>query len=91
MAELAAPLHGVPKDELIGEDIRQTKQLAWWRNMALGLLTLLFVAAVTAAVIAIRQRDLALDRRADAQRNESLALAKLAESEFDRTGRRRYE
>ncbi|HEU4889357.1 MAG TPA: WD40 repeat domain-containing protein, partial [Thermoanaerobaculia bacterium] len=86
VAELAAPLRGVPKDELIGEDIRQARRLAWWRNAAVALLAVLLVWAIAAAVIAVRQRDLAVDRLAATQRNESRALATLAENELDRDG-----
>jgi WD40 repeat protein len=86
VAELAAPLRGVPKDELIGEDIRQARRLARWRNAALALLTVLLASALAAAALAIRQRDLAVDRLATAQRNESRALATLAETELDRDG-----
>jgi len=86
VAELAAPLRGVPKDELIGEDIRQARRLAWWRNIALALLTVLLVAAISAAVVAIRQRDLAVERLAATQRNESRALATLAGTAIDGDG-----
>ena len=52
IAVLAAPMHGVPKDELIGEDIRQhrrTLRFAWAAVLALLLLAFgTFAGAATA-------------------------------------------
>jgi WD40 repeat protein len=76
VAELAAPLRGVPKDELIGEDIRQHRRLNLWRNAALAVVTMLLIGAIAAAAIAIKQRE-------EAQRNQSRALVVLAGIEAD--------
>jgi hypothetical protein len=46
VAELAAPLRGVPKDDLIGEDIHQHHRLNRWRNAALCTLLLLLGVAL---------------------------------------------
>jgi FOG: WD40 repeat len=81
VAELAAPLRGVPKDDLIGEDIRQHRRLTAWRNAAFAVLSLLLIGALAAAGLALWQRNLAEERLATAQRNESRALASLAEGE----------
>lgn len=86
VAELAAPLRGVPKDELIGEDIRQLRRLEIWRNAAMALLSLLLAGATAAAWVAVRQRSLAEQRLATAQRNESKALAIRASAERDGRG-----
>jgi hypothetical protein len=90
VAELAAPLRGVAKDELIGEDIRQHRRLNRWRNAALGVVTTLFIGAVAAAAIAVQQQQVAIQQRQaaiaqrdQAQRNESRALAVLANIEAD--------
>jgi WD40 repeat protein len=59
VAELAAPLHGVEKDEIIGEDVRQhrkTLAVAWTAGILLFFLTL---TAAGMAFYASRQRDLA--------------------------------
>ena len=77
VAELAAPLRGMAKDELIGEDIRQHRRLNRWRNIGFGVVTTLLIGATTAAVIAVRQRDEAL-------RNQSKALALIADTERQR-------
>ena len=68
VAELAAPLRGVPKDDLIGEDIRQHRRLSLWRNVALIVLTTLLVVALAAAGIARQQRNLAEQRRTETER-----------------------
>jgi WD40 repeat protein len=77
IADLAAPLRAMSKDELVGEDIRQhhrSLRLAW---SAAGALLLLAVAATIAAVLAITQRHQALVQR---DRAQSRALAALAEA-----------
>ena len=98
VAELAAPLRDVPKDELIGEDIRQHRRLNRWRNAAVGVLTTLLIGAITAAVIAFQQRkiadqerdiaeqqrNVAEEQRNEALRNQSKTLALVADSERQR-------
>ncbi len=57
VADLAAAIHERPKDELIGEDVRQhrrTRRIAW--SAALALLGLAIAASV-AAIVAVRERD----------------------------------
>ncbi len=57
--DLAAPLHGRPKDDLDSEDLRQhrrTLRIAW---SAVLLLSLLAIALGIAAVYATRQRNVA--------------------------------
>jgi hypothetical protein len=59
IAELAAPAHGVAKDDLTGEDVRQhrrTIRTAWLAGIALLLLT---AAAVVTSIIAIDRADAA--------------------------------
>lgn len=75
VADLAAPLHARPKDELIGEDVRQHRRaLRLARSAAAGLLALAAAAAVF-AFLAAGQRD-----RARAERREAVAQARLAHS-----------
>ena len=90
LAELAAPLRGIAKDELIGEDIRQHHRLNRWRNAAFGIVATLSVGAMAAAALAVQQREVAIQQRQDtiaqrdqAQRNESRALGSLAQTEVD--------
>ena len=57
VADLAAAIHERPKDELIGEDIRQhrrTRRVAWAAGLALLALA---IAASVAAIVALRERD----------------------------------
>jgi len=76
IAELAAPLHGRPKDEMIGEDVRQyrrTKQLAWSAILTLLALT---VTSVVAAYFAVQQRNTAEQQRKMAENRLQMALAR---------------
>ena len=84
--DLAATLHAKPKDELDGTDVREhrrTRRIAWTAAVSLVLLT---VAALLAATVAVRQRNIARSRElAASARTEmtvdpelSLMLAKAA-------------
>ncbi|MEJ2092877.1 MAG: SUMF1/EgtB/PvdO family nonheme iron enzyme [Syntrophobacterales bacterium] len=62
VAELAATLHGRPKDEITGEDVRQhrrTKRIQWAAVLSLLILT---VASVVGFFIALYQYRLADER-----------------------------
>jgi WD40 repeat protein len=62
VADLAAPIRRLPKDELIGEDIRQHRRAMRTARGAGALLVALTITAVIGAVIAIHQRDVARNR-----------------------------
>src|SRR4029434_8540348 len=83
VAELASPLRGIPKDELVGAHVQQRRRLNIWRNVALVTVTLLLIGAVSAAVLALRQRNVAEERRQTAERTQSQALASLANIEAE--------
>ena len=57
LADLAAPLRELPKDELVGEDIRQHRRVRRLARGAATLLTLLAILASSAAVVAVGQRN----------------------------------
>lgn len=57
VAELAAPLHGIPKDDLVGEHVRQHRVRRRWIAAAISALTLLTVLSILAALAATNQRD----------------------------------
>lgn len=59
IADLAAPLHGRPKDELIGEDISQRRRFRRFRRGMLAGITALAVIASVTAVYAFLQRNTA--------------------------------
>jgi WD40 repeat protein len=73
VADLAAPLHGRPKDELIGEDIRQYRRT--WRLAAAAVMALaLFAAAATVnGYLAVQERNEARRQQqvAEEQRDQS--------------------
>jgi len=57
IAEIAAPLHGVPKDELESAEVRERRRAVRLARAAVVALALLTAAAVIAAVLALRARD----------------------------------
>ncbi len=59
VADLAAPLHGRPKDELIGEDITQRRRFQHFRQAMLAGITALAILASVTAVFAFIQRNTA--------------------------------
>jgi WD40 repeat protein len=59
---LAAPIHGKPKDQLAGDDLREQRRFRRLRAAAISALVLLTVLAVVAAVIAFAQRQEAIRR-----------------------------
>ena len=75
VADLAAPLHGRAKDELIGEDVRQHRRALRLARGAAAALLSLATLAVALAVVAAFQRD-----QAKAERGTALIQARLAQS-----------
>lgn len=73
VAELAAPMHGKPKDTLIGEDVSQHRRLNRLTRLATGSLLLLAIGLSVSLVYALLQRD-------EAQRQTRLALAAAREA-----------
>lgn len=83
VADIAATVHGRPKDELVGEDVyqqRRTRRLAW---SAIIVLTLLFAASSVAAFIAIEQRREAIRQRDQALMTQSLFLSDLSRQQVE--------
>ncbi len=94
VADLAAPLHHLPKDELLGEDVRQfrrTRRLVRSAVAVLVLLTLVAIGAAGVAVVqrrdAVAQRQAAESARARAEEQQRAATARLlvATAETQRT------
>ncbi len=82
VATIASTLHGKPKDELVGEDVRQHRRNRRWAYSATSVLAVLFVSAVVAAIIAAIQtanvsteRDRANDNALAANNNAGTATA----------------
>ena len=76
VGQLAAPIHELPKDELIGEDISQHRRTLRLARGAVALLVLLLAIAVVGGIVALVQRNTAIERERLAQ---SQALAASAE------------
>ncbi len=67
IAEIAAPIRGVNKDELVGTDLREHRRTIRIARAAVGALCLLLVASLVAAAIARSNAQRADRRRIDAQ------------------------
>lgn len=75
VADIASALHGVSKDDLESEEVRQhrrTRRTAWTAGVLLAVLAL---AAATGAVVAFDQRREAEAQRATAEAEAARALA----------------
>jgi hypothetical protein len=72
MADLSAPIRGVDRDELIGEDLTQHRRVRRLATSAVTLLALLLVISIISTVLAVRQRDDVL-RQAVTLRSRQLA------------------
>ena len=76
LGELAAPMRGMSKDELMGEDLRQhrrTIRLAW---TVASVLVVLLAAAIVASVVAVGNADRARRNEARAQEQASIATSR---------------
>ncbi len=81
VAEVAAPLHGRTKDDLEGEDVRQHRRTLRIARAAVLALTLLTIAAITGAGIAVYNANRAEQRRIQA---EAQRLAAQSGTELER-------
>ncbi|WP_185832670.1 toll/interleukin-1 receptor domain-containing protein [Streptomyces sp. WAC 04229] len=75
VADLAAPLHGRPKDELFGEDVTQRGRLRRFRRGMLAGMTALAVLASATAVFAFIQRNTAQEQARIATARQLAATA----------------
>jgi len=57
VADLAATIRGIPRDELLGEDVVQFKRSWRLAKVAIGLLSLLLIASIVAGIVAVAQRN----------------------------------
>ncbi len=74
MADLSAPVRGLPRDELVGEDLTQHRRVRRLARTAVSSLVLLLASSIVATVIAVQQRDDVL-RQAVTLRSRELAGA----------------
>jgi WD40 repeat protein len=75
VANVAAPLHGRAKEELVGEELRQQRTWARLRNTAVTAMALVTAVAVTASFLFVSQRDEARHQAALAEARELAARA----------------
>ena len=82
VADLAAPIHDRPKDDLVGEDVRQHRRAVRLARAGVATLVVLLVAAAAAAVLAVSQRNEARTQRTEAelQRDRAEEEARIATS-----------
>jgi WD40 repeat protein len=72
IAQLAAPMHGIDKDDLEGEDVRQHRRVARLRWAAVTALLFLSLAAVVTGALAMRNAAQATASAAETQRQQQL-------------------
>ncbi len=83
VADLAAPLHGRPKDDLVGEDLHQHRRLLRLTWFAAAMLVTLAAGAVVAAIAAIDQRNAAERQTVIAQVRELSARSLASADPFE--------
>jgi hypothetical protein len=79
IADLAAPMRGVAKDELIGDDIRQHRRALRTAWTAACLLIVLLVAAIAGGLFAVRSSN-----QATRERSAAIAAGRLARDQTAR-------
>ncbi|MES9541513.1 TIR domain-containing protein [Actinomadura sp. NPDC000600] len=73
VVDVAAPLHGRSKDEMFGEDVRQHRRVRQIVTGTVAVLAVITAFAVTAAIVAVHQRNTA-ERRAAIAESRELAM-----------------
>jgi WD40 repeat protein len=73
IAQLAAPMHGVSKDDLEGEDVRQHRRARRLWSVGVAMLVLLTLVASLTGVLAVRNADRANAAALEAQRQQLVA------------------
>ncbi|HET9517199.1 MAG TPA: TIR domain-containing protein, partial [Actinoplanes sp.] len=74
IAQLAAPMHGLSKDDLEGEDVRQHRRAQLLRAVAAGALMVLTAVALVTGAWALQSADRANAQTREAERQRVLAL-----------------
>ncbi len=84
VADLAAPLHDRPKDELFGEDVRQHRRAVRLARGAVATLCVLAVISAAAAIIAVKnQRQATAQARVATSRELAATSRGIADAQFD--------
>jgi len=74
VADLASAVEGRPKDELIGEDVQQHRRTVNIVRATIATLSVLLIAAILAAIFAMRQRQTAIQQRHEAEQQRAVAI-----------------
>ncbi|MGH3783908.1 MAG: WD40 repeat domain-containing protein, partial [Pseudonocardiaceae bacterium] len=75
MAALAAPMHGITKDELEGDDVREQHRTQRLKRGVISVLSILLVLAIAAGLLAFQQYRNAIRQRDNAIFNQIIAQA----------------
>ncbi|BBH63849.1 hypothetical protein ACTI_05340 [Actinoplanes sp. OR16] len=78
IAQLAAPMHGVSKDELEGEDVRQHRRARRLSTVAAAMLVILTLVASLTGAVAVRNAE-----RANAAASEARLQQRVASEQRD--------
>ena len=81
VADIATALHGRPKDELVGDDVRQHRRALRLARSAVAVLATLALLAATLAVTAVAQRNEARKERNIANDRARLATSRQLSTE----------
>ena len=81
--DIAEPLHGKDKDQLDGEDVRQFKTTRRLRWAAVAGLVILALASTAAALIAVKQRNVAITQTRVALSRQLAAEAVASDTRLD--------
>jgi hypothetical protein len=81
IAQLAAPMHGMSKDELEGEDVRQHRVVGRVRAAAVTTVVALGLVASFAGVVAVRNGEKATAAAADSLRHQRVAAEQKGNAE----------
>jgi hypothetical protein len=81
VADLAAPIHGKERADIVGENVRQHRRTVRLARSAIATLAILLALSLIATVVALQQRQNANHQRDQAQRNEREAKAQADASE----------
>ena len=76
VADVAAPLHGRAKDDLIGEDVRQHRRTVRLVRGAAALLSVLAISTTVGAIFAMSQRNTAREQGRRAEQQALVALSR---------------
>ncbi|MGK5683642.1 TIR domain-containing protein [Actinoplanes sp. URMC 104] len=91
IAQLAAPMHGVSKDELEGEDVRQHRRAKRLRSGAAVTLVVLALLASAAGMSAVRNAERARAAAAEALRQQGVAESQRSSAERSAEEARRQQ